>query len=158
MSIRIRHMLDVHEANIMKNKINDPAYRKASELRMDFVKKFILNINTESYKTQVEKDWAYLAKREYKYLVTYQSAAHSIIAGIMGTFFTTVAQRKFNMVAAIPFAVITPICFMYFKDHYTLKTNKRLFDMCNVGTQYELGHLRNQILRVCNEIQNIEDF
>ena len=37
---------------------------KASELRKNFLTKYIINFDTFLYKTQVERDWAYIAKRE----------------------------------------------------------------------------------------------
>lgn len=39
-----------------------------------------------------------------------------------------------------------------------IKYNKRLFDMCNVGEDTELGYKRNMVLRECNKILNTEDF
>lgn len=36
---------------------------QASELRKDFLKKFIIGFDTYIYKTQVERDWAYICKR-----------------------------------------------------------------------------------------------
>jgi len=43
---------------------------KASALRKAFFKSYIVNFDTFLYKTQVEKDWAYIAKREYRFNVT----------------------------------------------------------------------------------------
>jgi hypothetical protein len=40
-----------------------PDELKASELRKNFLNKFIINFDTNLYKTQEERDWAYLAKR-----------------------------------------------------------------------------------------------
>ena len=42
--------------------------------------------------------------------------------------------------------------------YYFVKLNKRLFDMCNLGEDTELGYLRNQVLREANKILNREDF
>ena len=39
-----------------------------------------------------------------------------------------------------------------------VKYNKRLFDMCNVGEDTELGYNRNLTLKECNTILNREDF
>lgn len=36
---------------------------QASKLRKDFVKRYIIDFDTHLYKTQEERDWAYLAKR-----------------------------------------------------------------------------------------------
>ena len=37
---------------------------QASELRKQFLSKYIVNFDTHLYKTQVERDWGYIAKRE----------------------------------------------------------------------------------------------
>ena len=42
---------------------------QASKLRKDFVQKYIVNFDSNLYKTQVERDWAYICKREYRYFV-----------------------------------------------------------------------------------------
>ena len=36
---------------------------EASQLRQSFIKKFIVNFDTNLYKTQEERDWAYICKR-----------------------------------------------------------------------------------------------
>ena len=36
---------------------------QASKLRKEFLKQFIVDFDTHLYKTQQERDWAYLAKR-----------------------------------------------------------------------------------------------
>lgn len=36
---------------------------KASDLRKNFLKQFIIDFDTHLYSTQEERDWAYLAKR-----------------------------------------------------------------------------------------------
>jgi hypothetical protein len=38
---------------------------QASILRKAFLKKFVINFDPNFYKTQVERDWAYIARREY---------------------------------------------------------------------------------------------
>ncbi len=40
---------------------------RASELRKRFFTKFIASFDTSLYKTMVERDWAYIAKREYRW-------------------------------------------------------------------------------------------
>lgn len=45
-----------------------------------------------------------------------------------------------------------------FHYYYSMKYNKRFFDMCNVGEDTELGYKRNVVLRECNEILDREDF
>ena len=36
--------------------------------------------------------------------------------------------------------------------------NKKFFDMCNIGEQYELGHARNVVLTKVNLLLDREDF
>lgn len=38
---------------------------QAGELRSNFLKQYIINFETHLYKTQEERDWAYLAKRYF---------------------------------------------------------------------------------------------
>lgn len=40
-----------------------PEEMQASNLRKDFLRRYIINFETNLYKTQEERDWAYLAKR-----------------------------------------------------------------------------------------------
>jgi len=40
---------------------------KAAELRKKFLRHYIVNFDTHLYKTMVERDWAYIARREYRY-------------------------------------------------------------------------------------------
>lgn len=40
-----------------------PEEMQASTLRKNFLKQYIINFDTVLYKTQEERDWAYLAKR-----------------------------------------------------------------------------------------------
>ena len=41
----------------------DEKEQEASNLRQSFLKKFIINFDTNLYKTQEERDWAYICKR-----------------------------------------------------------------------------------------------
>lgn len=41
-----------------------PEEMKASKLRKDFLNRYIINFDTHLYKTQEERDWSYLAKRQ----------------------------------------------------------------------------------------------
>ena len=40
---------------------------EASKLRKQFLRQFVINFDTHLYKTQPERDWAYLAKRYLHY-------------------------------------------------------------------------------------------
>ena len=41
---------------------------EASQLRQAFIKKFIVNFDSNLYKTQEERDWAYICKRYLNFL------------------------------------------------------------------------------------------
>ncbi len=131
-----------------------PEYQEASRHRTQFLKDHIINFQTNFYKTQVERDWAYICKREYNYSVIMKSAFYSFFtANLLWT------QQIFQQKKLVfwPLA-LTAVVFPFYKDHFMFKVNKRLFDMCNVGEEFELGNARNQVLRLCNDIQGVEDF
>ena len=132
----------------------DPDYIKASNLRMDFFSHHIIRRNTSLYKTTVERDWAYVALREYRYLVEMKAAGWGFFVG-NAAYAATLFLRKKMMFW--PFAATVP-AYMYAKNYFFFKHNKRLFDMCNVGEEYELGAARNEVLRECNRIMDVEDF
>ena len=52
---------------------------------MQFFTKYILDRRVNDYKTPVEKDWAYVAKREYRYDVNTRAAADGFALGIVAT-------------------------------------------------------------------------
>jgi len=57
-----------------------------------------------------------------------------------------------------PFVPVFLCTYLYRSKALFIFHNKKLFDMCNVGEQYELGYGRNVILRKCNELLEREDF
>jgi|JI6StandDraft_1071083.scaffolds.fasta_scaffold06682_3 hypothetical protein len=65
MSATIRRYVALQEDFIDERGLT-PAELKAAKLRMNFLKKFIIGFDTYIYKTQVERDWAYIAKRYCK--------------------------------------------------------------------------------------------
>ena len=149
-----RKVLADIEDNTMRYRAKDPAYIKASNLRMDFFRNYIINRNTTLYKTTVERDFAYIALREYRYEVTIKSAGYAFITGCAALSCGIFRAKK---MVVWPFMIALP-AFPYFRQYFFYKTNKRLFDMCNVGDEYELGHARNEVLRECNRILDVEDF
>ncbi|KRW99193.1 hypothetical protein PPERSA_07436 [Pseudocohnilembus persalinus] len=128
---------------------------QASELRKQFIARYIANFDTNLYKTQIERDWGYIAKREYRYDVT----INSLVYGFIGANFITSATifaRKKMVWWTIP--TFTFLGYYYWQPIFLQKHNKKLFDMCNVGEQYFLGKQRNEVLAKCNAILNREDF
>lgn len=128
---------------------------KASKLRTDFVKKYIVNFDSNLYKTQVERDWAYVAKREYRYDVQIKSASY---AGACATVFLMWRMYASKKMVWWPLPVVGTLGYFYFQPLFMQKVNKRLFDQCNVGEEYYLGKKRNEVLRECNAILDVEDF
>ena len=59
-----------------------PNNQMAINLRMNFFTKYVLDRRVRDYKTAVEKDWMYIAQREYFYDVQVRSAADASAAGL----------------------------------------------------------------------------
>ena len=57
-----------------------------------------------------------------------------------------------------PFAPVFALTYGYRSRYLFVFHNKKLFDMCNVGEQYEVGFARNVVLRQCNKLLDREDF
>lgn len=139
----------------MQYMAKDKDYIKASRLRMDFFSKYIVKKNTSLYNSIVERDWAYIAMREYNYVVNLQGLGWSFFVANLVWSQRIYANKK---MVIWPLLVVTPLAMVYFRNYFYFKHNKRLFDMCNVGEEYELGAARNNVLRKCNAILDVEDF
>ena len=57
-----------------------------------------------------------------------------------------------------PFLPVFAMTYIYRAKQLFVFHNKKLFDMCNVGEQYEVGYARNVVLRHCNQMLGREDF
>lgn len=57
-----------------------------------------------------------------------------------------------------PILAAIPATYFYVTPLLLQKHSKKLFDMCNVGEEFYLGRKRNEILRKCNQILDVEDF
>lgn len=55
----------------------------------------------------------------------------------------------------LPVGLLT---FLYRHQDLFVFHNKKFFDMCNLGVQYEVGYERNEVLKQCNELLDREDF
>ena len=127
----------------------------AINLRMQFFTKYVLDRRVRDYKTVVEKDWMYIAQREYFYDVQVRAAADGAAAGL------SAAMLRMFMVKKIiwwPMAPVALAVYAYRSRQLFAFHNKKLFDMCNVGEQYEVGYARNVVLRHCNKLLDREDF
>lgn len=128
---------------------------EASELRKDFLRKHIINFDTNLYKTVVERDWAYICKREYNWDVKYKSWSYGFFVGNIAWSARMFMLKKFVF---WPLPVFGTLGALYFQPKFFQMHNKKLFDMCNIGEQYFLGKKRNEVLRECNRILDREDF
>lgn len=127
----------------------------AINLRMQFFTKYILEKTPSEYKTGTEKDWAYVARREYRYDVNMRAAADAFAMGNVCCTIRMFMVKKFVIWPFVPMFIIT---YLYRSRSLFIFHNKKLFDMCNVGEQYELGYARNVVLRRCNRLLDREDF
>lgn len=130
------------------------ADNKALKLQINFLEKFAMRANLDMYKTDTEKDWAYVVRREMSYL-NRKAIAISFGQSSLACFFISLATKKITIAPAF---VLTPA--LYFLNYSPLvKSNtRRLFAMLNIGTEFELGAERNRILEECNRITRRADY
>lgn len=130
-------------------------HQTAIDLRMRFFTKYVLDRRVNDYKTPVEKDWMYVAKREYRYDVNLRAAADAGAAGLLAMMGRMVMLKKFVYWPFVPVAAAT---YLYRQRQLFVFYNKKFFDMTNVGEQYEVGFARLAVLKRCNELLDREDF
>lgn len=127
--------------------------KQCNILRINFIKNWVLNANLDLYKTDTERDWAYIVRKEYRYIVK-KSIFEGIGIACLFQVLDTIRLRKVQFYAYLfvpAFAV-----FSYYRRIGT--ENRRLFEILNVGTEYELGAERNRVLEECNRIAKRNDF
>ena len=130
-------------------------HQTAIDLRMRFFTKFVLDRRVNDYKTPVEKDWMYVAKREYRYDVNMRAAADAFALGLVACMGRMMMVKKFIW---WPFAPVFAATYIYRQRQLFVFHNKKFFDMCNVGEQYEVGFARLAVLSRCNALLDREDF
>jgi len=97
----------------------------------------------------------YVARREYRYDVNVRAGLDAAAAGLSASMLRMFMLKKFIWWPFVPVAAFT---YVYRSRQLFAFHNKKLFDMCNVGEQYEVGFARNVILRRCNKLLDREDF
>ena len=102
----------------------------AIDLRMQFFTKYVLDRRVNDYKTPVEKDWMYVARREYWYDVNVRAGADAAAAGLSASMLRMFMLKKFVWWPVAPVALLT---YVYRARQLFAFHNKKLFDMCNVG-------------------------
>ena len=130
-------------------------HQTAIDLRMRFFTKYVLDRRVNDYRTPVEKDWMYVAKREYRYDVNLRAAADAAALGLVACMGRMYMLKKFIW---WPFAPVALATYLYRQRQLFVFHNKKFFDMCNVGEQYEVGFARLAVLKRCNELIDREDF
>ena len=127
----------------------------AIDLRMQYFNKYILDRSVSFYQTPTEKDWSYVARREYRYDVNVRALCDALAAGTTASMCRMFMLKKFVWWPMLPVAMFT---YIYRARQLFVFHNKKFFDMCNVGEQYEMGYARNTVLRTCNKLIDREDF
>ena len=64
---------------------------------MEFFQKYILDRNSTDYQTNTEKDWAFIARREYWYDVVVRSTADAFAVGLCSAMLRMFMIKKFVM-------------------------------------------------------------
>ena len=59
-------------------------HQAAINLRMMFVRNYILDRKPHEYRTPIERDWAYVARREWVYDCNIAPAVDGVAAGLTG--------------------------------------------------------------------------
>ena len=88
------------------------------------------------YKSVQERDWGYIAKREFNWDVKYKALSYGFFFGNLA-----MASRMYMLKKFVfwPLPAVGLLAFLYLEPVFLQKHNKKLFDMCNVGEQYYLG-------------------
>ncbi len=74
---------------------------------MQFFTKYILNRKTEDFRTPVERDWAYIAKREYIHDVNIRAAFDAFAMGLSTCMVRMFMIKKFVMWPFLPVGAAT---------------------------------------------------
>ena len=138
-----------------KNGCIPPQDQMAIDLRLSFFTKYVLDRGVNFYQTPTEKDWMYVARREYRYDVNLRAVADGTAAGMTASMARMFMVKKFIWWPFVPVALFT---YAYRSKQLFVLHNKKFFDMCNVGEQYEVGYARNTVLKACNKLLDREDF
>ena len=117
---------------------------EAIRLRMNFFTRYILDRNNTDYATNTEKDWAYVARRYYWYDVKVKAFGDAIFCGLLASMVRMFMTKRFIW---WPFLPTAGLVYIYRSREQFILHNKQLFDMCNVGEEYELGFARNVVLK-----------
>lgn len=138
----------------------DPKAQKEADytcdkLRMKFIKDWALDRNVDAYKTDAERNWAFVVRREYRYAVTFRSIFDGMFVANLVQISRIFSRKRIVFWPLIP---IWPLVYKYQTTVRFSQHNRRMFQMLNVGTEFELGAERNRVLEECNRIAHRADF
>jgi hypothetical protein len=105
-------------------------HQAAIQLRMQFFTRYVLERRPGDYKSATEKDWAYVARREYRYDVNVRSLADAFALANFSCIVRMFMVKKFVI---WPFAPVFIATYLYRARALFVLHNKKFFDMCNVG-------------------------
>lgn len=126
----------------------------ADNLRMRFIHDWAVNGNLDLYKSEVERDWAYIVRREYRWIVQLRSWGDAAFVGSLFQCGAIFYAKKF---VAWPLLAVPVVALARQQSNFR-NTNRRLFEMLNIGSEFELGAERNRVLEECNRICERNDF
>ena len=82
-------------------------HQTAINLRMQFFSKYVLEKSPSDYKSGVEKDWAYVARREYRYDVNVRALCDAFALADVACIMRMAMVKKFVMWPFVPVFVAT---------------------------------------------------
>lgn len=123
-------------------------------LRMNFISKWAIYANIDLYKTDNEKDWTYIVRREYRYNVLMGSFFESFI---ISNLLQCVAIYRSKKIVFWPLG-FTPFIGLVAAPRTYRENSRRYFETLNLGTEFELGAERNRVLEECNRLAKRADF
>ena len=97
---------------------------------MLFIKSYILDRKPNEFRTPIERDWAYVVRREWVYDCNIGPCMDALAAGLCGMAVRQVMVKKFVMWPFFPLFIGT---FFYRNKTQFMFNNKKYFDMVNVG-------------------------
>jgi hypothetical protein len=127
--------------------------KQADEIKLNFIYKWVINANLDLYKTDTERDWAYIVRKEYRFL-----KYPAILTALGISSFCTVLHSIYLSRISFKFYALAPFIFYYSWTNSVHKSTRKLFEILNVGSEYELGAERNRILEETNNLTRREDF
>ena len=85
-------------------------HQTAINLRMQFFTKYVLDRTPSDYKTPLEKDWAYVARREYRYDVNARALQDGYAMAVTACMVRMYMMKKFIM---WPFFPVFALGYLY---------------------------------------------